>query len=269
LKLLPLNKDFDHNYTHLIARFCYSNETLFDDFLSWLRNKHTFMKSDIISKWNSHWSKLNKFPPVDETRIKTILHFYYPHLKKDTHYRNFAQTFHLPEENKVFIERIDQNCFDSNEKYSIFNVGMGGGKTAQTITYLQTSDSFLWIAPNKALANNTIQRLNDEHIEVFDYLKAKTKDKEQGSLNKENKLIIVLNSIHYIQEINYEVLVVDEIETLIDKFMGDFMEQGAKNLKKSIWSNFVRLIRNAKKGYSIGCFYNDKNNQFNQINGFR
>jgi hypothetical protein len=40
LTLLPLNKDFDHTYTHLVARFCFYNEISFDDFLSWLRNKH-------------------------------------------------------------------------------------------------------------------------------------------------------------------------------------------------------------------------------------
>ena len=216
------------------------------------------MSNDIVSKWKSHWSKLSRFPEVNETRIKTLLHYYYPHLKKDIHYRSFAQSFNLPEECKVPIETIDKSCFNGDEKFSIFNVGMGGGKTAQTITYLQQCPEFLWIAPNKALANNTIQRLNQDGIDVFDYLKEKSKAKEQGALNVKDKLIIVLNSIHYLTERNYEVLVIDEIETLIDKFMDDFMEQGVKKLKKTIRQYFVRLIRNAKKVILLDAFITTK-----------
>jgi hypothetical protein len=37
-------------------------------------------------------------------------------------------------------------------------------------------------------------------------------------------------------------VVIDEIETLLDKFLGDFIEN-----KKEIWTQFVRVISGAKK----------------------
>ena len=258
LSLLPLNKDFDHKYTHTVARYCYYNHITFDSFLKWLKNKHDNMTQDIISKWTVHWNKLDKFPDVPESKIKTILFYYYPHLKKDVHYRSFVETFNLPDSQKVPIETIDQNCYNGTEKYSIFNVGMGGGKTAQTISFLQTCGEFLWIAPNKALANNTIQRFKEEHVPIFDYLQDNSKKKKDGSLNEQNKLMIVLNSLHYITERNYEVVVIDEIETLLDKFLGDFMEQGKKQLKLRIWDTFKKLLFNAKKVILLDAFITTK-----------
>ena len=258
LSLLPLNKDFDHKYTHTIARYCYYNQITFDSFLTWLRNKHDNMTSDIISKWTIHWSKLDKFPPVSESKIKIILCYYYPHLKKDIHYRNFVETFNLPDINKVAIETIDQNCYNGTEKYSIFNVGMGGGKTAQTITYLKSCGDFLWVSPNKSLANNTIQRFKESDIDIYDYLKDNSKKKQSGSLNEQHKLMIVLNSLHYLTERNYEVIVIDEIETLLDKFLGDFMEQGKKQLKLQIWDTFKRILLTAKKVILLDAFITTK-----------
>ena len=40
LNLLPINKDFDHTYTWMVARFCYYNELEFDDFYNWYKEKN-------------------------------------------------------------------------------------------------------------------------------------------------------------------------------------------------------------------------------------
>ncbi len=47
---------------------------------------------------------------------------------------------------------------------------MGGGKTAQTIPYLKCQSEYVWIAPNKALSKNTVERFEDEQIEIKHYL---------------------------------------------------------------------------------------------------
>lgn len=263
LQLLPLNNSFNHNYTHLVARFCYYNGLTFETFLSWLKQKHQSLQNDIISKWNNHWLKLEKFPTVSRERIITVLKYYYPNISKDIHYRKFADTFHLPTENIEKIETINQKCFlNSNKKYYVFNVGMGGGKTAQTISFLKTNPNFLWIAPNKALATNTYQRFEDENIDVCHYETIKTKDKKEGKIKLENRLIICLNSIHYITDVKYEILVIDEIETLLDKFLGDFLEQGKNQFKKQIWVNFINLFKNAEKVLLLDAFITTKTIKF-------
>lgn len=258
LNLLPLNKSFDHNYTHLVARFCYYNKISFETFLSWIQQKHNPLRPDIIKKWQGHFTNMEKFPEVSKDKILSVLKAFYPHINKDIHFRNFSQTFILPTEKIQKIETINQTLFHSNHKYKIFNVGMGGGKTAQTISYLKTEANFLWIAPNKALASNTHKRFENENIEVCHYETINSKEKKEGKMKDQDKLIVCLNSIHYITDRKYDVLIIDEIETLVDKFLGDFLEQGKLQLKLQIWKNFISLFRNAKSVVLLDAFITTK-----------
>jgi hypothetical protein len=268
LSLLPINKSFNHDYTHLVARFCYYNQLSLEQFLSWISKKHNPLTNNVIQKWTTHFNKLDKFPHVSKERILTILKHFYPHICKDIHYRNFAQTFELPTQNIIKIETINQPCFQNPTKYQLFNVGMGGGKTAQTIDYLRGQPNFLWIAPNKALALNTQKRFENQNINVTHYESIKTKDKKNGKLKTCEQLIVCLNSLHYIQNAVYDILIIDEIETLIDKFMGDFLEQGSLKLKKQIWNIFVDLFRNAKQVILLDAFITTKTtNLIKQIEG--
>ena len=259
LQALPLNETFNHNYTHLVARYCYYNELSFKTFLAWIQQKHKNLHKNIVDKWNGHWNKMEKFPPVSRDKILSVLKYYYPHITKDIHYRKFAETFQLPGDKIEKIETMNQMCFNNEDKkYFLFNVGMGGGKTAQTISYLKFKSSFLWIAPNKALATNTHKRFENEDIDVCHYETINTKNKKAGKMKEEQKLICCLNSIHYITDVKYDILVIDEIETLIDKFIGDFLEQGNNQLKKQIWLNFVSLFKNAKQVLLLDAFITTK-----------
>lgn len=259
LEVLPLNPSFNFNYAHLVSRFCFYNDLNFETFLVWVKQKHNDVSlNEIVTKWKTHWNKLNNFPPVSQERICSILKYYYPHINKDIHYRKFADTFLLPTENIEKIETMNQLCFNKEDKkYFIFNVGMGGGKTCQTISYLKDKHSFLWIAPNKALASNTHKRFENENIDICHYESITTKDKKIGKMKEEHKLICCLNSIHYITDKQYHILIIDEIETLIDKFIGDFLE-GDNQVKKQIWINFVSLFKNAKQVLLLDAFITTK-----------
>lgn len=261
LKLLPLNKAFDYNYSHLVARYCYYNDITFDQYLSWLANKHPDIQKN--TEGQRQWDKISKFPPVSSERIKQLLSYYYPSIKKDKSYRDFVETFNLPTENIIPIETMNQDCFKSLHKYAVFNVGMGGGKTAQTIDYLKTKPSFCWIAPNKALANNTHKRLKDVNVQCKHYLELSTANKKIGQMNDETRLISVLNSLHYLNEnTTYDVIIIDEIETVLDKFLGDFMEQGKLQLKSKIWKIFCNLILKADKVILLDAFITTKTIDF-------
>lgn len=262
LSLLPIDKNFNHDYTHLVARFCYYNDLTLEQFLSWISKKHNPLTKEVIQKWTNHFNRLDKFPSVSTDRMITILQHFYPHIKKDIHFRKFSQTFQLPIDKIEKIETINRNCFENREKYSLFNVGMGGGKTAQTISFLKNEPNFLWIAPNKALATNTKKRFEVENIDLCHYEEVSTKHKKSGKLKEVDRLIICLNSIHYIDDVKYDVLVIDEIETLLDKFLGDFLEQGKLQLKSTVWNTFVNLFRNAKKVILLDAFITTKTVNF-------
>lgn len=263
LELLPLNQTFAFNYTHFVARFCYSNNLTFEQYVGWMKNKHPNIENT-LSKYITRWGALSKFPPVSIERAKQVLIYYYPQIKKDISYRNFVQTFNISQEMIHQVETMSQDCFAGLEKYSVFNIGMGGGKTAQTIDYLQTCQSFCWIAPNKALALNTQLRLEDKDINVFHYLQMATKDKQKGELNDKDRLIIVLNSLHYLTKKTYTTVVIDEIETLLDKFLGDFMEgdDESKQLKLKIWNQLKFMLRTAQKVILLDAFITTKTIDF-------
>jgi hypothetical protein len=263
LQLLPLNASFAFNYTHFVARFCFYNNLTFEQYIGWMKNKHPTIETQ-LERYIKRWSTLSKFPPVSIDRIKQVLVYYYPQIKKDVSYRDFVQTFNIPQELIRSVETMSQDCFNGTEKYSVFNIGMGGGKTAQTIDYLQIPQSFCWIAPNKALALNTQLRLEDKDIHVCHYLDIATKDKQEGKLNAEDRLIIVLNSLHYLTNKSYETVVIDEIETLLDKFLGDFMEGDdlTKQLKLKIWNQLKYMLRNAKKVIFLDAFITNKTIDF-------
>lgn len=256
LELIPINKSFDHTYTHLVARFCYYNDLSFETFLAWLKPKHIEKNKNLeeeFKRWSWNWSRLDKFPRVSSDKIKNVLCYFYPNLKKDPSYRIFNDTFNFPRELVTKIQTISQKEFNGDEKYSIFNVGMGGGKTHQTVEYLKTECSFCWIAPNRALAHNTFNRLEEANINIHHYSNINTKDKKNGGLKQFNKLIIVANSLHYLEDTTYDVLVIDEIETLIDKWFGNFMQN-----KKENWEVFLNIIRNAKKVILLDAFITKK-----------
>lgn len=248
LHLLPCGKEFSHTYTSQVARFCYTQKLSFEQFYQWISVKHN--DADYLAKWQSHWNKLHKFPPVSDCKMKQVLAYYYPALKKDRHYKAFLKTFLIGQTTP--IETITPAEFLVTDKFLIFNTGMGSGKTAQTSAYLKELD-YCWIAPNRALAKNTELRLNG----VSHYLNFSSQDKKAGILDTCNQLICVLNSIHYLSR-KFKVVVIDEIETVLDKFHTDFMDKN----KKQIWNAFLRLIRDADRVILLDAFITTKTTKF-------
>ena len=112
------------------------------------------------------------------------------------------------------------------------------------------------------VSSNTKKRFEVENIDLCHYEKVSTKHKKSGKLKEIERLIICLNSIHYIADVKYDVLVIDEIETLLDKFLGDFLEQGKLQLKSTVWNTFVNLFRNAKKVILLDAFITTKTVNF-------
>lgn len=260
LAMLPLNEhDFDHNYTHLVARFCYNNAMTFEQFIGWYSRKSTWANN--IQKWQRHWEQLPKFPAVSLARINAIMQYYYPHINKDNHYRRFCDSFVFANEQVKKVECITDLCYETPDKFAVFNVGMGGGKTFKTIENLWRYTNICWIAPNKSLANNTFKRLNDDaHLNFAHYEHYSAKDKKAGELNKHNRLVVVQHSLHYITEQKYDCIVIDEIETVLNNWYGEFINAQGNKLKS--WGEFMRIIASAKKVILLDAFTTKKTLDF-------
>ncbi len=267
LELLPNDGSMNFTYRHRVCRFCHTNGVEFNVLLAWICQRFgdtltPALQKDKQKQWSSHWGNITKYPPCYIDGMKPILKQFYPNICKDMHFRRFFETFNMKNESIEKIATIAPEFFNQDEKCCIFNVGMGGGKTEQTISYLQDKDSYCWIAPNKALASNTHRRFEQKDIDVCHYEAFKMSEKEDGILKKQDKLIIVLNSLNYITDKEYDVLVIDEIETLFDKFLGYFLERENLQLKGQIWKNFIHLFKSAKKIILMDAFITSKTLNF-------
>lgn len=255
LKMLPINKTFDHNYTHLIARFCFYNQISFETFYSWYKNKDD---SEVnYNKWVKHWGVLSKFPEVNIKKIKTLILKFYPKVRRDTHFSDFEKSFKLPETIKV--DALNQEIFNES-KYTILNTGMGSGKTYQTVKYLKNKDNFIWITPNIALAQNTTQRLKADEINVSFYKDYKTSQEKRNCIPEQDQLIICINSLFYTKK-DYKVIVIDEIETVLDRW---FNNSTLTLEKKNCWERFIQLLKNAEKVIFLDAFTSKKTIDFIQ-----
>ena len=246
LALLPLNKEFDHSYTHLIARFCFYNNLSFENFLSWYQSKSTDEQNK--KKLQSHWAKLNQFPQVSKQTIINVLSNFYPTIKKSIKAKTFEKLFDLPTNKIEVIDNLDQSVFETEEKFVILNTAMGSGKTHQTIDYLKDKQSFIWMTPIIALAQNTKHRLTEKQIDCLYYKDNKKK------LDTADRLIVCINSLEKTQDKVYKVVVVDEIETLLHKWFNNKTLNDSNVIKLDCWERFINILRQAEKVIFLDAF---------------
>lgn len=280
LRLLPLNKEFNHDYTHMIARFCYYNDVTFEEFMGWMVNKYGEITPDYLNKWETHWSKLDKFPKISIEQIHFLLGTYYPKLRMDKSFAKFANTFNLPEENIVYIDELNQGHFNTHHKYLVANVCMGGGKTTQTINYLNEGlgdtpheiqaeygannkindyyppdegRSFVWISPNKALLEDTYQRIGQYKCNHYQYSYKDNKYKDIRGKNE--RVLICLNSL-WKYKYTPDVLVIDECESVFNIFGQEYVNKTGK--KNEIWIKLIELFRRCNKIILLDAFITTK-----------
>lgn len=280
LGLLPCTKDHSFEYAHKVARFCFTNGIDVELFLSWIQKKRPVMTKEFISKWQYHFQQLHKFPPCSFESMKPILAYYYPDIKKDIHLRRFKALMDWPADiPQIKIDRLQQKHFykdipaDANifrpdgsvhlkyqyiprAKATLISLGMGSGKTAQTIDYLQTHPQFCWIGHRQSLHKNTLQRIKDAGVSCVDYQTGTAKTKA-AIFNEANALAICSGSLHYLKK-DFPLVVIDEIESLLDSFMGEFQ----KDTKSARFETLCRLVNNAEKVILLDAFITKRSIHF-------
>jgi len=252
LQLMPLNINFNHNYTHLIARFCFFNEINFNTFYEWYKQKN--ISEEKKKKWIHNWSKLEKFKAVQLKHITPIIIKYYPNFKKEKGQQNYENLFNISKNKIIKVETLTEDIFNNTEKFLILNTGMGSGKTHQTINYLKNKNSFIWMTPLEALAQNTQHRLQENNINCKYYNDFKNAQEKHQKMSIYDKLIICINSLPYTKDKYYKIVVIDEIETLLNKWVNNETLNNKTFLKSDCWLRFINIINNAEKVIFLDAF---------------
>ena len=139
LNLLPISKEFDHTYTWMVARFCYSNDLEFTDFWNWYVKKNNSQTH--LDKWTHHWSVLDDHPPVSRSQIMLVLEKYYPGIRNDKEVKDFVRLCDISEFPFIEIEKLSQKEFYNDKKAVVINIGIGGEKNTQTVAFFRRNDA--------------------------------------------------------------------------------------------------------------------------------
>jgi hypothetical protein len=262
LRLLPVSAEpcHNHRYTHTVAKFYHDSGGSFENFWNWIVKKH-IEKGNVLPdeyrRWQYTWSKMDTFKAVSVQTIHAIAAAHYPQLSRNYHFTQFMLTFRFG--NTVKIDSLNTDLITEAERSAIFWAGMGSGKTYMSSKYLAQNPekSFLWICPNRALVSNVYKRLLDDGIEVTNYLLVKNKQ----SLGTPKNLIICLNSLHYLKDRKkYDIVVIDEIETFLNKFVdNDFIGTANKVL---IWVELLKFLNISEKNIFLDAFITTKTTNF-------
>jgi len=261
LNLAPLNPSFPHSYTFFVELFCFSNDISLDRYIEWYKQKHSSIEKINIKK--SMWNNLHKYDPIPISNFKNMLSKYYPCLKMNKNSCDFDKMNNIDIYDKKcqIIDNIDQSHFNNTNKYLVFNVGMGSGKTAQTIDYLKNNKDkkFLFISPNQALSFSVYDRMLKDGLKVehynIDYANKQTKTKKHKTeMNKADNLIICINSLHYLDYNKYDIVICDEIETINNKWFDNATMTTQLLRSLDSWEKFKNLLKEAKKVILLDAF---------------
>lgn len=251
LSIIPNNKDFNHSWSWRVALFCASNDISLDNFISWYKNKSTDINQ--INKWiNIHWKRVLEEVKTYQITIKSmlkLLQVYYPNILEKKEMLNLVNNFDISKNNIKKTDYLTLNDFETDRKALIVNIGMGGGKTENTINYLKNKN-FCWITPNISLALNTFYRIESAGIDCHLYDNARNKKEKAFRIADENNLIICLNSLKYITK-TYDVIVIDEIETFLKLWFNNKTLDGVLN---TCWEIFINLLKSSKKIILLDAF---------------
>lgn len=260
LSICPIGKNFNHKYTWKICRFCVTNNISFDEFWDWRSAKGNSETERM--KWKEHFFKISsepeRHPRVTILQLKYCLLKYYPNILKDSEINKFNIMCDTEKEETIFVNRLEPNIFDNlnKNKCLVLNVGMGGGKTTQTVDYLEKmiyeEKTVCWMSPNIALTDNTFQRM--KNFKSFNIYNSEKKSKKKAELIETSEnIMICMNSLHYIKK-DYNILVIDEIEVFLKKWC--FNETFKKSIDQhtKCYNKFISLLKNAEHIILLDAF---------------
>lgn len=246
-QLLPKTNDMDKTFYDRMAKYARSLGLTVVSFNNLINEKkYYFTKEDYEKVEPEH---------IHKKTIINILSRWYPTIWSDRKVRQFQDLFDVKP--NVIIDRFDKSHIHKSNKYLVSTLPMGSGKTTQTVNYLKENEdkNILWLTPRRSLVNSTITKLRQEMKSEFsNYLEMMTAELKTERYKK-SKMLINCESIHYTQKQKYEIVVIDEIETLFNTFYTTSTHK--TNINKN-WQTLKQHIKNAGKVIILDAFITSK-----------
>lgn len=267
LSLIPNGPEFPHSHSARVGNFCYWNDVPKSMFLSWLQLKDP-TNQDRLHKYNTyHWDRFKDYTTykVSTYRMRSLLPNWYPNIMpKDRELHAFQRNWY-PEHITEIDKPPSLEHVDIEDKFILFTNPMGKGKTNMLIEYLPNRN-FLWVAPRTTLVDDTVERMQQANLKATHYGRLGTAENKKHKL-KYNQLtpnpVMCLNSLYMLWErdVYPDVIVLDEIETMLTTLCGEFIEN---HIKRVLWKTLKKMIQNATKVVCLDAFITQRTVRFLQ-----
>lgn len=245
-------QNLGHQRTWEIMVWAQGCDITFEDFWGWCRQSDD--SPERLDKYQRAWSDVKEYR-ISSATIDAILLRFYPRLREETLASKMRRAFELPAGTVVvpgaFVrqENIDITC-----KYTTLAGPMGGNKTGAAADFIakwiqdHPDARILWIAPRRTLSKNTVPRLAQCGLDFAVYLDFSGATK--GRLEQSKYVICSIQSLSRLWR-SYDVVVMDEFETVLNTFSGDCKTH--RDLRSS-WNTFMKVMRDAKKVIAMDAF---------------
>ncbi|KAI8904901.1 origin of replication binding protein-domain-containing protein [Powellomyces hirtus] len=264
LALLPNPPKASSNYlSHhdiwIVMMWCY--QTGIDFFTFWAWNKRKLDTIPRLQKYRKAWDSITDKYAVKAGTINALLEHFYPEIRASPSTKKLQANMTI--ENTIMVDAEQDRYLTANHisrkcKYSYLTSPMGSNKTGAVVEWLRSWPKVqkplmrtLWISPRITLSANTKQRLAEDGLEFVNYKEMTKRQKQGGMLSEAQHLICSIQSLHYLTR-NVDVIICDEIETILDTF-GKDMRTHQTHLSDN-WATWLTLVKNAKKVIVMDAF---------------
>ncbi|KAJ3159489.1 hypothetical protein HDU88_009036 [Geranomyces variabilis] len=230
----------------------------YDDFWSWngQKNDSALRYKSWLKEWNTCAYK------ISSKVILAMLERTYPKIMETQVTKRFREQFNIDD-----VKIISEDYLQASDiahwkktKFSILVAPMGANKTGSVIDYLakmckERDFSVLWISSRITLAQNTLQRLQENGLSFANYKDFTKPRMDAGELDDEKYLICSIQSLHHLTR-NYDIVIADEWDTTAASFAKDcktHVRDTISNLAHN-WNVWMSQLRQAKKVIIMDAF---------------
>ena len=255
-----------------LMTFAYHNKISFEDYKKW---EHTYDGDEKDYFKEKDYRNCSKYPAISRNTLIHWLKIWYGGIE-DPALIKFKQEFIKKEESPmkskdkiVYNTQYMEMEHINGAVLQMMYMGMAAGKTHTVIEWLKQyleNRKVIWITNKVLFAKNLDGRLTAKELNFTNYKDVKGNVEQRKLVYKNtNKLVINLESLHYTLGIEYDVVIIDEIESLYASFLN---EKTHSNIGKNFTNNYAAFenhLFKAKKIFAMDAFLHKRTKEYLEI----
>lgn len=261
----------EHDIIFRIMVWCKNNRLTFDQFWNWNKQKDASETREM--RYRTRYELADRYN-CHEGFINTLLLKFFPFLKEDKTRQRYRKLNKIEHTRIIEEDYLQGEHISTDIKYSYLDIRMGGNKTGAVIDfvkeytkdipkvkladYLENRDktiqykSVLYLSPLQSLSRSAHGRFKQNGVEFGLYLDIKNKE----VLKSYDKLFLCAQSLHKVSGKRYDLVIIDEIETIWSHFDNDAKTHGV-NLTTN-WEMLKRILKSSKKVIVLDALLSNK-----------